>query len=106
MLFAAPFWSVLTLNLAFVALALEALFGRTDRRWILAPLLYFGGYAFNAHQTNEHYLALDAKLKAENSTQSIVFDPGQQVLVFDEDQEDLAGAPRSFVQKFGLPSPT
>ncbi len=103
MIFAAPFWSVVTLNLAFLALAVESLLGRMDRRWIIAPLLYFGGYAFNAHQANEHYLALDAKLKAENATQSIVFDPGQQVLVFDEDDEDLASAPRAFVQKFALP---
>ncbi len=103
MLFAAPFWSVVTLNLAFLALAVESLFGRTDRRWAIAPLLWFGGYAYYAHQANEHYLALDAKLKAENATQSIVFDPSQQVLVFDERSEDLASAPRSFVQSFGLP---
>ena len=103
MLVAAPFWSVLTLNLAFLALAVEALLGRTDRRWIIAPLLYFGGYAFYAHQANAHYLALDAKLKAENATQSIVFDPSQQILVFEDNSDDLAGAPRSFIQKYALP---
>jgi hypothetical protein len=103
MLFAAPFWSVLTLNLAFLALAVESLIGQTDRRWLLAPLLWFGGYAAYAQLSNENYLALDAKLKAENATQSISFDSTQQVLVFDEDSEELSGAPQSFVQKFALP---
>jgi hypothetical protein len=103
MLFAAPFWSVLTLNLAFLALAAESLFGRADRRWLIAPLLWFGGYAVYAHLTHERYLALDAKLKTENAAQSIVYDPAQQVLVFDDRSEDLSGAPNTFVQQYALP---
>lgn len=103
MLFAAPFWSVLTVNLAFLALAAESLLGRADRRWLIAPLVWFGGYAAYAHLTHERYLALDARLRAENAAQSIVYDPAQQVLVFDEKSEDLSGAARSFVQKYALP---
>ncbi|OYY00466.1 MAG: hypothetical protein B7Y80_07565 [Hyphomicrobium sp. 32-62-53] len=103
MLFAAPFWSVLTLNLAFLALAAETLLGRADRRWLIAPLIWFGGYAVYAHLTHERYLALDARLKAENAAQSIVYDPVQQVLVFDDRSEDLSGAPRTFVQQYALP---
>lgn len=103
MLVAAPFWSVLTLNLAFAALAIEALVGLTDRRWLLAPILYFGGYAVFAHQSNEHYLKLDAQLRAENARQSIAFDAERQVLVFDERNTSLSGAAGSFVRRYALP---
>lgn len=103
MIVAAPFWSVLTLNLAFLALAVESLVGLVDRRWLLAPLAYFGGYATSAHLSHESYLALDAQLKAANAEQSIVFDRSQQVLVFDDRSQDLSGAARSFVQNFALP---
>ena len=34
----APFWSVVTLNLGFVALAYEAATGRVPRVWLLAPI--------------------------------------------------------------------
>ncbi len=103
MIVAAPFWPVVTLNLAFVALAVEALLGMTDRRWLLAPILYFGGYAVYAHLSNAQYLKLDAQLKAENARQSIAFDPQRQVLVFDESSTSLSGAAGGFVRTYALP---
>jgi len=82
MLVMAPLWSVVTVNLGFLSLGLEAALGRISRLWLLAPVAWFGGYAILAEQSEQAVTALDAEVRAANAAVKVAFDPAQQALVF------------------------
>jgi hypothetical protein len=81
MFLGAPFWSIFTINLGFVHLIIEPALRNISPRWSLVGLAWFGGYA--AVSIHGH-IALDrlaAEIAAENSRQSLPFDPRTQSLV-------------------------
>ncbi len=98
----APFWSVVTLNLGFVALACEAATGRVPRVWLLAPLAYFGGYAIFAHQSHQAVEQLDAAVRNLNADKHVPFDPASNALVIESNANDLGGTGSSLVRGFHL----
>ena len=102
MLVAAPYWSILTVNLGFASLALEATLGRISRLWLLAPLVWFGGYAAYAGMNHWAIEALDEDIRRGNATQAITFDPGTQALVVAPDAADLSNSASRFVQNYPL----
>ena len=48
---AAPFWSVVTLNVGFLSIGIEAVAGKVHRAWLVAPMLWFAGYEYVAWQS-------------------------------------------------------
>lgn len=81
MFLAAPFWSIVTINLGFAQLVVEPVRGNISPAWSLVGLAWFIGYA--AVSIHGH-LALDrlaAEIATENSRQSLPFDPDKQSLV-------------------------
>jgi hypothetical protein len=102
MLAMAPLWSILTVNLGFLSLAVEAGIGKASRWWLLAPVAWFGGYAAFAYLNHSAIDALDRDMQRDNATQSIAFDPARHALVIDHNAADLSTAAGAFVHDYGL----
>lgn len=102
MMLAAPFWSVITVNAGFGALAVEALVRPGYRLWLIAPLLYFGGYAYYAHLSHQEFARADAEIRSFNSGKVVAFDPAANNLVFQEKSQGLSGAALNFVRNYNL----
>lgn len=103
MMVAAPLWSIATINLGFLSLAVEALLGRISMIWLAVPLAWFAGYAGAAHISQQRATELDAKLRAANAGERLKFEAAKQALVFDGRSDDLSGAPSSIVQNYRIP---
>lgn len=102
MLLAAPLWSVLTINVGFAFLAVEAGVGRVSRMWLLAPIAWFGGYAAAAELSERAYGRLDAELRAENEGRTAPFDPATGALAFADNADDLGQAASRAVRNYRL----
>jgi hypothetical protein len=98
----APFWSVVTVNLGFISLAIEALIGKTSRLWLLAPVIWFGGYALFTFESHRAIDQVDREIRQHNLGQSVAFAPADQALVFADENGDLSGAPSTFINRNGL----
>jgi hypothetical protein len=103
MLLAAPFWSVITVNLGFVSVAIEAAVGRISRLWLIAPVVWFGGYAIAAQLSERAYQNLDAAIRTANASQTLPFDPARSAVVVKENANDLGSAAPTLVQNYRLP---
>jgi len=102
MLLAAPFWSVITVNAGFVFLGVEALVRPGYRLWLVAPALYFGGYATYAHLSHQEFARMDADLRAFNAGKSVAFDPRANDLLLEEKSQGLSSGALSFVRNYNL----
>ena len=103
MLVAVSLWSIATINLGFLSLAVEALLGRIGTLWLVLPLAWFAGYAGAAHVSQQRAAELDAILRAANAGERLKFEAAKQALVFDGRSDDLSGAPSSIVQNYRIP---
>lgn len=103
MMLLAPLWSILTVNLGFVGIAIEAAVGRVSRVWLALPLIWFGGYAVAAHQSRLELERLDTSLRAINATRSLPFDVSSGAIVVAEDPNNLGDFPRRLVRDHLLP---
>lgn len=99
----APYWSILTVNAGFVSLGVEAALGRTSPYWLLAPLVWFGGYAIAAHQSDQELQRLDAEVRAGNARHIVPFDAAGAVIAVTYNADDLGNAGGQLVQKYRLP---
>lgn len=77
----APFWSVVTINLFFISLTVEASIGGVRRVWLLLPLAWFVGYYAVADLSHQEVAALDRQIRASNEKIRIPFDPQTTSLV-------------------------
>lgn len=78
----AMFWSVVTINLGFVFLAIESLVRPRLRYWLALPILYFGVYFALAAISHKQVADLDSRLRVDNAGISVPFSPSSQDLVF------------------------
>lgn len=98
MLFGASLWSIVIINAAFVGTAVEATLGLVSRWWLLAPIIWFGGYGIYAIQQHRDLRALKTEISHSNAEVRIPFDPSSEQLVFNETQGSA-----SFVNNFDVP---
>lgn len=85
MMFAAPFWSVVLVNAGFVGIAVEATLGLVPRLWLVAPLMWFGGYAVAVQMSQQ---ALRQEIATYNNTirpAPLAFNPALHSLVVEDD---------------------
>lgn len=99
----APYWSVVTINLGFASLAVEALFGRIQKAWLLVPALWFGGYAIAALISHMQFDDLDASFRKQNEGKSVQFSAMDTAIVFDSKTHGLSGAASSMVRTYDVP---
>jgi hypothetical protein len=99
----APFWSVVTVNLGFVSLAVEALIGKTSKLWLLAPIIWFGGYGLFTFESHRAIDLVDREIRQHNLGQTVAFSPTANALVFADERDDLSGAASRFIYQRGVP---
>ncbi|WP_206679056.1 hypothetical protein [Caulobacter sp. RHG1] len=107
MMLAAPFWSILLVNGAFIGIAIEAAKIPGMRRWLILPVLWFGSYA--AWVGVSEYMDMRALKRAEagSSIGPALFDPRTQALVLRGDKVDRSDPDNRadwFVAHTSLPS--
>lgn len=81
MMLAAPAWAVLLLNLPMAALAIEAIRRRETRIWLIAPILWFGGYALFVAVDHIGGAVSRHRAEASNAAARVPFDPRRQALL-------------------------
>jgi len=84
MTFGAPFWSVITINLAFILMIVEVKMSRLPPWMIVAPILYFGGYFVMAAISHLQSTNCKDEITTRNQSIRIPFDPNKEALVFTE----------------------
>lgn len=94
MMLAAPFWSVILINLGFLALLAEA-WKTPDLRWLAVfPIAWFGGYfgvAFYSHRQADQY---DREISAANTQALVPFDSkSQDILIVPDVRDSSNGSP-------------
>lgn len=83
MIVGGAFWSVIFINAGMLALIVEAALGRVSRLWLLAPLIWFGGYA-GLHLLSQRQLSgLQEELVTHNASQKLAFAAGHESLVLE-----------------------
>ncbi len=81
MMVGGPYWSVVTINVAFILMAVESLFGACPKKYVIFPLIYFGGYFATAGASHYQYQSLQSKVVEHNASVKIPFDPKVHDLV-------------------------
>ena len=94
----APFWSVVTINLGFLSLGIEALVGKTHKAWLIAPLAWFLGYGYVAWSSHAAMPALQEQFESYNRDRRLTFDPTKQSLVIDS-----TTIAQALLEGYGLP---
>jgi hypothetical protein len=104
----ATYWPIILLNLGFLGLGFEALARRVGLLWLLAPLLWFGGYTVLAMNERRVLKAEREDVATYNAGITIPFDPPRHALVAKDNLlSGAAGGNRDpsggLVQHHGLP---
>ena len=83
MIVAAPFWSVITVNLGLILVIADVVAGTLPRWAIALPVIYFGGYAVTTGASHFEARSLANGVLAANAGKSIAFDPSRESLFFE-----------------------
>lgn len=103
MMMMAPFWSILTINAGFASLAFEAYFGIVQRRWMWAPIAWFGGYFVIALLNQLTFYQLSNNFAQFNAGKTLPFSSDAASLVIAGNDPYVALSARMFVQSYDLP---
>ena len=104
MFLAAPYWSVLTINLAFALMLLDAVAGDLPKHLIVFPVLWFAGYSVATGISHLRAYELAAEILSENSAASLSFDPQQDQLIIERDnlRQDKIISDEGLIQTYAL----
>lgn len=102
MLGGAVFWSVLTVNIGFISLAVEVLSGRINRLWLIAPVAWFAGYTVLAVWSHVAVRQLENAFAQINATQHVAFDSHNQTVVFSGRSSNLENAASELVENYDV----
>jgi hypothetical protein len=103
----APLWSILLVNIGFVAIAHEALSGKVARAWVILPAIWFGGYlALLGHETMT-LSRVRHEVSMANARVHASFDPKTGSLIvehgFGANADAEEGGAVWFLRSYGLP---
>jgi hypothetical protein len=103
MMLGAPFWSVITVNSAFVFMVYESLSKRTPRWLLVFPALYFGGYFYFAMRGHQRLDQIQTQVRSENQRVRVPFEPSRHALVIAAASYDIDGMARKLVELYDVP---
>lgn len=103
MLVLAMFWSVVTLNAAFLAVVLDVYLGRLGRFWLILPLLWFGGYLIAAAASHLEAARLGQRIADNNAGKRLSFSPVRESLVIEVRDYSSSGIAEELVRSYALP---
>ena len=106
MMLAAPFWSVLLINLGFVLMARDS-WRRTQSKWLLVfPVIWFGGYFCVAAASHWQAYRFNVAIASANEDKLISFDPAKRDILIEPDRKDSSNGsaltPDTMIESFGL----
>jgi hypothetical protein len=106
MFVAAPYWSVILINLGFALMIRDVWVGALPRVMLGAPLAWFGGYAVAAAVSHWQVGQYNAELAKANAVKRIPFDPNTADLVIEPDRDDQTNGssltPSSLIANFSV----
>jgi hypothetical protein len=100
MMLGAPYWSVVTLNLAFILIFVDVKAGHLPKVILILPVLYFGGYLAAAILSHILLSDLQSDVESINAAVRVPFDPQQNVISFKNDESSNFAS--SFLQTADL----
>lgn len=100
MIMMAMFWPIITVNLGFVGIVIEAMAGKVNKGWIVLPLLYFGGNIFLAAASHMEFSRLEREILAYNSGKSVSLAPDDKLLL--ELTADTNPVPHWLVSRYDI----
>lgn len=103
MMVMAGFWSILTINAGFASLAFEAYFGIVKRKWIWAPIAWFGGYFVVALLNHLTFYQLSNDFAQFNAGKTLPFSSDTASLVIESNYPYVEVSARTLVQSYDLP---
>lgn len=108
MMFGAPLWSVVTINLGFLLMAKEAWDRTLPRAVIVLPILYFSIYAGITMAGHRQLLRLRQEIAENNQSVHVAFDATQNDLVVDTKAaggsiSPLRNVPENLVEAYDIP---
>lgn len=103
MMFAAAWWSIITVNLGFALMIYEVRSKRIPRWCIIFPILYFGGYFTWMSLSHIEYYLLRSDIAKSNQSVQLPFDYQKHALIFIEDYNSTYGVSEALVQLYDLP---
>lgn len=99
MIVAAPLWSIATINLGFMCMALEALIGRIPKWLVLVPLAYIVLYLVAADRDQRDLAQLRQETARQNDVAELPFDQSQHDLVVESTSH---GTLNPLITRYGL----
>lgn len=102
MIVAAPFWSILLVNLGMFGLVWEGVTGRVSLLWLLIPALYFGIYYLAYFNDQKALKFVTEEIVRFNDGKSLRFDTDRQDLVFGDPKDGRGVRAANFTERFGL----
>ncbi|MGA7292224.1 MAG: hypothetical protein WBW85_06785 [Terriglobales bacterium] len=108
MVFGAPLWSVVTINLGFLLMVKEAWDGTLPRAVVVLPLLYFSIYAGITIAGHRQLSRLRQEIAQNNQAMHVAFDPKQNDLVVETkvvkgSTSPLGNVPEELVEAYDIP---
>ncbi|UVC06572.1 hypothetical protein IHQ71_14975 [Rhizobium sp. TH2] len=100
MMLMAMFWRILTVNLAFIGIVIEAAAGKVNKAWIALPILYFGGNIVLATASHMEFSRLEREILAYNSGKSVTFALDDKLLI--ELTADTNPVPHWLVSRYDI----
>ena len=102
MILLASMWPIVTVNMGFAGIAIEAISGAVSRGWLCVPLAYFGGNLILAGASHYQFWQLERSIEAANATQSLPF-PSEGTLVIDATRSAMGGIAEGLIGRFDIP---
>ena len=84
MMLAAPFWATPLVNAGLIGIALEAIFGRVWRLWLVVPVVVYGLYLQAAAGDHATLMKLALAYEQANALATVDFDKATHAIVFEE----------------------
>jgi len=103
MMLLAPAWSIVTLNLGFLIIPGDVWAGHLSRVWLLAPVLWFGGYTLAAVASHLEVIWLDARIGWNNVGKVVPFSAARNSLVIDVKGYSNSSVAQGLVSSYALP---
>lgn len=103
MMLAAPFWSVLTINVGFAVMIHDCASKKLPKVLLLVPAVWFGGYLTLAYHSHLQADEVRSRIESFNNGKAFSFDTARQDLQIAEDLRHVVSA-RSIIEDYAVSS--
>jgi hypothetical protein len=104
MFVAAPYWSVVTINVGFALMVLDGIFDGLPKLALVFPAIWFAGYAAAAGVSHFEARRLANEVLSDNSAKYLPFDASRDTLLVEPDnlRRDTGFALEQIIENYAL----